>query len=696
MTGARIPSRLILTSAFVLVAPLAAQVTPWTVHVGNQAWDSANAVDIVILGDNYLVTEKNLFYDPTGGGSGHVKKAVDALLSIEPYKTYRDFLKIHAVFHASPPGSRIGNERGSNNITATSIYKCTLIGALNSSLARIDDRVQAQKDAMKAPGYDGKYLMLINTDLYAAAASVGGDCSLCSVFTNQPWTWEDTAVHEIGHNFGNLGDEYCNRGSGGYPGGPIDPGIVNLDKTSSTRDVRWSKWTPTTGLPIAGGNGFCSGIWHPRRFHCLMETQGVNQTRQHCEVCREELTMKILDRADSFAGYTGPRSPITTPWPSTPTTFLLKSLPSLPVNHPFVPQWFLNGSPIGTAGALSATVGPGSSNPLIPNQDNVVECKITAGKGGSTFIHGSTTDSRLVATKRWEFHIDKPAVQVTLAGNLPNPLPLGGTVQVTGHVSNFSKVAANDFDVELFLLRAPGNNTGNWVGTGGFKVFSERMTLPPFGIGLFNYTFTPPFLLSHYSGNFYMGAYVDRLAVLDERDATDNTAVDQTPLQISSVPNGTLALEFGGQTLAGPGNGSIIRCGVQSWVSRSTAPNNMPLAITAPNKPNRLVWIALSAGNAPPTPLVPSPGIFIPLKNDFWYQVSLHVLFYGYPAGPPYFNRFVHTTTSTGASPGIGTLTLLPASIMPSGTYHFAVGFVDPTIRYFDAASTGAMLTISK
>ncbi len=85
----------------------------------------------------------------------------------------------------------------------------------------------------------------------------------------------------------------------------------------------------------------------------------------------------------------------------------------------------------------------------------------------------------------------------------------------------------------------------------------------------------------------------------------------------------------------------------------------------------------------------------IPLKNnDFWYQFSLNVLLFG--GGAPVFNKFVHFMSPNGTSPGIATLTLPPASIMPPGTYHFAVGFGDPSMQFFDAASTGAAFTISK
>ena len=154
MNGACVPFRPLLASAFVLIAPVAAQLPTWTVHAGHGAWNSANAIDIVILGDGYYATQQNQFYNPAGGGSGDVKKMVDTLLSIEPYKAYKEFLKIHAVFRASPPGSQIGNTRPGNNIRATSAYRCILTGNnASSSSAIISHPTLAQADAMSAPGY---------------------------------------------------------------------------------------------------------------------------------------------------------------------------------------------------------------------------------------------------------------------------------------------------------------------------------------------------------------------------------------------------------------------------------------------------------------------------------------------------------------------------------------------------------------
>jgi hypothetical protein len=144
-------------------------------------------------------------------------------------------------------------------------------------------------------------IVLVNSSLY------GGTNGSVAVFST-PSGWENTAIHEFGHNLG-LADEYecyvCNGsdsgrtwGVGGFGSIWNEPGEANITSTNSRTGLKWvhlvSSSTPcptTPGSVPAGTVGLFEGagyyqfaLFRPEQ-NCRMRSQ----SNPFCGVCREEI-----------------------------------------------------------------------------------------------------------------------------------------------------------------------------------------------------------------------------------------------------------------------------------------------------------------------------------------------------------------------------------------------------------------------
>jgi hypothetical protein len=242
--------------------------------------DPANKVDIVILPEGYTASEMDKF-------KADCDKFTSGLFTFEPYTHNRDKFNIRAVLAPSA-------ESGSD-IPGEKIWKNTLI---NSSFYTFDsDRYLMTSDnrsvrnlAANAP-YDQIYI-LVNTIKYGGGAiynfystSVNSNASSAKIF-----------VHEFGHGFAALADEYDDGSTSFndmYPLNlePWEPNITTLVNFGS----KWKSMLPAkTPIPtplenrsplqlgVYEGAGYVAkGIYRPSP-DCLMRTF---QGDKFCPAC---------------------------------------------------------------------------------------------------------------------------------------------------------------------------------------------------------------------------------------------------------------------------------------------------------------------------------------------------------------------------------------------------------------------------
>lgn len=256
------------------------------VHEGG---DPAQRFDLVVLPDGYTENQLPRF-------AQDVDSLAAALFSTPPFDTLAPLINLHRVDVAS-------NEAGAGFDCATCGPRDTAFGSIFAVEAvnrlsgnSFESRAMLQSDqwgvaqAASTVPWD-LVLVLTNTDrpsglaVHAATASTG--------FAQ----WEETAVHELGHLIGLLGDEYtgdaCIRSERlGLP--------VNI--TDRPRNPPWRHWI-ADGADLPSGIGDigvgtyapaynCPDLYRPRA-NCLM-----NAGRNFCPVCQEQLVRRVLRFAD--------------------------------------------------------------------------------------------------------------------------------------------------------------------------------------------------------------------------------------------------------------------------------------------------------------------------------------------------------------------------------------------------------------
>ena len=233
-----------------------------------------NAIDIVIVPEGYTLKEKSKFYDDA-------LRAVQALFSHEPFTSAKDKFSVWAVFKES--------EDSGVSVPGKGVWKST---ALDSNFDTFySSRYLTTSSMWKLYDVIGDtpcehIIVIANTAQYGG----GGIYNSITLVTSDHPTFARVLVHEFGHAFAGLADEYAydEMAEIVYPADtePWEPNITTKVDFSS-------KWVDmlggTVGLYEGGGNQR-QGVWRPVP-DCRMRT---NQHPDFCPVCTRAI-MRIID-----------------------------------------------------------------------------------------------------------------------------------------------------------------------------------------------------------------------------------------------------------------------------------------------------------------------------------------------------------------------------------------------------------------
>lgn len=251
--------------------------------------ESHRKVDLVFLGDGYTADQKEKFLSD-------VRRMTDYLFSVEPFDKNRDRFIVKAVW---TPSSEPGTD-----VPGTRIYRKT---QFNSTFYTFDvDRylttsdMRSVYDALSGVTWD-HFFLLVNTEMYGG----GGFYNLMGIGSSDHALSEKVMVHEFGHSFAGLGDEYYNS-EVAYEDfynlkiEPWEPNITTLTGFESkwkhmlkpgtpVPTPRESKFTQTLGV-FEGGGYMSKGIYSPM-MDCRMKS---NVTDDFCPVCQSAI-QRIID-----------------------------------------------------------------------------------------------------------------------------------------------------------------------------------------------------------------------------------------------------------------------------------------------------------------------------------------------------------------------------------------------------------------
>lgn len=214
--------------------------------------DSANRIDVAILGDGYTAAEMSLY-------------ALDALQLVQkffdevPFRNYRRFFNVHRVDVVSSQSGADHPERRPAVVRDTALdaaYNCFQIQRL---ICISEPKVAAVLQRSLAPTRRDLVLILVNDREYGGS---GGKYSVASTHADAV----EVALHEVGHTLGLLADEY-----GGDSGPSCDtstePREVNATKESRRDLVKWRHWlVPGTPLPSGDSRDGVPGLYEGSRY----------------------------------------------------------------------------------------------------------------------------------------------------------------------------------------------------------------------------------------------------------------------------------------------------------------------------------------------------------------------------------------------------------------------------------------------
>lgn len=250
--------------------------------------DAAHAVDIVILPDGYTMEELGKFIDDS-------RRLAESLFAFEPYKQMQNRFRIRAVL---APSSESGI-----SVPADHHWPETL---LSSSFYTFDSERycmtydnKAVRDLAGQVPYDQIYI-LANTAKYGG----GGIFNFYSLSASGNTLSSKIIVHEFGHAFAGLGDEYYDSSTSynDFYNLEVEPWEPNLT-TMVDFDSKWkSLMEASTPIPtpavdsmknvlgVYEGGGYVShGVYRPK-MDCLMHTF---QGDVFCEACNTSIIKMI-------------------------------------------------------------------------------------------------------------------------------------------------------------------------------------------------------------------------------------------------------------------------------------------------------------------------------------------------------------------------------------------------------------------
>ncbi|MBI1807582.1 MAG: peptidase M64 [Ignavibacteria bacterium] len=187
-------------------------------------------VDLLILGDGYRKGDVEKFRKDA-------KHFNDVMFSTEPFKSRKSSFNVRAIEIASQDS---GIDKPDKNIWKHSALgtQYNTFGAARYILTEEDRTLH---DIAAAAPYDF-LLILVNDNRYGGGGiyNLYTTCYTISDAPGQEWQTDYVYVHEFGHSFGGLGDEYYSSGiSDNFYQKGVEPWEPNLTTLSKKDDLKW-------------------------------------------------------------------------------------------------------------------------------------------------------------------------------------------------------------------------------------------------------------------------------------------------------------------------------------------------------------------------------------------------------------------------------------------------------------------------
>jgi IgA Peptidase M64 len=355
---------------------------------------AANRVDITILGDGYTEAEMQKYRDD-------VQALMTQFFNNDPFREYRNFFNVHRIDVISSQSGADHPEKFPAAFVDTALDATYNCNATERLICVNFSKVNTIVGNSVAPSQRDIVFVIVNDPAY------GGSGGAIAVTSTHPDVLE-LILHELGHSFGLLTDEY-----GGPPPpsciNTVEPSAANATRATDRALIKWNHWiSPSTPLPTLSffqgvpglyqGAAYCDeGLYRPT-FESKMRVLG----RPYEQINTEQLVKRIYNLV----------SPIDAVEPSA-TALTLTDVQSqsfsvtrlTTVSNTVNVDWYLDGE--------FQSSGPEFTISKLASGDHVLEAVVK----DSTPMVRKDTENLLVDSRSWTLTVN------SVAPPTPTPTP---------------------------------------------------------------------------------------------------------------------------------------------------------------------------------------------------------------------------------------------------------------------------------
>jgi len=281
-----------------------------------------NRINVVIVGDGYINSQISQY-------ATDAQAISEKFLNQEPLKAYKSYFNVHRVDVISDQ-SGVDNDvvNGTSKSTALDMnYWCSGIERL--LCVNIQKAKQYAANARKVD----QILAIANSDKHGGAGYWSDGVG--TLAARNPNSIE-TAIHEFGHTFAKLGDEYNYAGSNSSECLARANGSTATAQQMLSQKTKWFRWLDLSHINAFKGTCYSNSGYRPTA-NSKMRTLGL----PFYEVNSEQLILAIYKKVKPIDSATAPGT--------YPKNRILRVTPMIPVSHALDVRWYVNGKEVASA-----------------------------------------------------------------------------------------------------------------------------------------------------------------------------------------------------------------------------------------------------------------------------------------------------------------------------------------------------------
>lgn len=245
---------------------------------------SMNRVHLVFLGDGYTKAEIPQFRTD-------IKNTLNKMWAQNPFYAYKNYFAIHIIETPSNESGVSKNGSIKKNTPFDMTYGCYDLPRLLCI-----DLSKASAAASRAPRSDMIFALANATDYGGAGYLSPAVATMAARHSQSP----ELAMHEFGHSFAQLSDEYDHHGTG--TNCESSPNTSTVDKFQMMAEKsKWFRW-----LDLANVDSFVGSCYSKSYFRATENSKMRTLGRSFEEVNAEQIIQKIYEKVRPIESATTP------------------------------------------------------------------------------------------------------------------------------------------------------------------------------------------------------------------------------------------------------------------------------------------------------------------------------------------------------------------------------------------------------